>query len=87
MKKIKKKESYNYPTYDGGGRVEKYYMGGMVDDKMYEEGGMITEVQQKKLEKHSKHHSKKHMNEMKKDMQKGDTFAESHNKAMKKVGK
>ena len=43
MKKMKKKESYDYPTYEGGGRVEKYYMGGMVDDKMYGHGGMVKD--------------------------------------------
>ena len=43
--------------------------------------------QQDAMVKHSQHHSKKHMRMMKDLMMKGDTFAQAHTKAQKKVGK
>ena len=47
----------------------------------------LTGRQKKTMKKHSKHHTKKHMATMKKDMKKGKTFKQAHNKAMRKVGK
>ena len=48
----------------------------------YKNGGVAT-----KLVKHANQHSKKHMLEMKKRIKQGNSFAESHNRATKKVGK
>ena len=36
---------------------------------------------------HARHHSLKHMKEMAKDLKSGKTFAQAHNRAMRKVGK
>ena len=51
------------------------------------DGGKVSKKESNTLEKHKEHHSKKHIKEMKEDMSKGDSFKESHNKALKKVGK
>ena len=47
----------------------------------------LTKRQQEALKRHSKHHTSKHMSQMKKMMRQGKTFKESHQFAMKKVGK
>jgi hypothetical protein len=47
----------------------------------------LTKIQIDSLNKHKKHHTKKHMDLMKKLMREGKSFDESHNMAMKKVGK
>mgnify|MGYP004454196869 CR=1 FL=1 len=47
----------------------------------------LTKRQIDSLNKHKKHHTKKHMDLMKKLMREGKSFDESHNMAMKKVGK
>tara|TARA_R100001510_G_C7587118_1_gene158031 strand:+ start:500 stop:652 length:153 start_codon:yes stop_codon:yes gene_type:complete len=47
----------------------------------------IGKRQQAALKAHSKHHTKKHMAFMRKLIKEGATFTESHNKAMKKIGK
>tara|TARA_R110000796_G_scaffold152214_1_gene268732 strand:- start:237 stop:437 length:201 start_codon:yes stop_codon:yes gene_type:complete len=62
---------------DARGRSEMYMM----------DGGKVSKKESNTLEKHKEHHSKKHIKEMKEDMSKGDSFKESHNKALKKVGK
>ena len=72
--------------------AKMYYGGGMVDarnrSKMYMmEGGKVSKEEHASLKEHKKHHSKKHIDAMEKDMMKGDSFKESHNKALKKVGK
>ena len=36
---------------------------------------------------HASHHSKKHLEEMVKDLKRGLSFEQSHNKAYRKVGK
>tara|TARA_R110002020_G_scaffold402602_2_gene612757 strand:- start:207 stop:446 length:240 start_codon:yes stop_codon:yes gene_type:complete len=72
--------------------VKMYYGGGMTDarnrSQMYMmEGGKISKNEHTTLEKHKAHHSKEHIGSMEKDMMKGDSFKESHSKALKKVGK
>lgn len=72
--------------------AKMYYGGGMIDarnrSEMYMmDGGKISKKESAIMEKHKEHHSKKHMDAMKEDMMKGDSFKESHNKALKKVGK
>jgi len=47
----------------------------------------ISKRQETALKSHSEHHSKKHMAFMRKLIKEGATFTESHNKAMKKIGK
>ena len=47
----------------------------------------LTKSQQTMLSKHSVHHSKPHMDFMKRRMLMGDSFAEAHRKAQKKIGK
>ena len=47
----------------------------------------LTARQEATLKKHAVHHTKKHMDLMKKLMKDGKSFKESHNIAMKKVGK
>ena len=47
----------------------------------------ISKRQETALKAHSDHHSKKHMSFMRKLIKEGATFTESHNKAIKKVGK
>lgn len=47
----------------------------------------LTKRQKLTLGKHKKHHSKKHMDFMKEQMQKGKSFTQAHNLAIKKVGK
>ena len=47
----------------------------------------LSKRQQDAMVKHSQHHSKKHIRMMKDLMMKGDTFAQAHTKAQKKVGK
>tara|TARA_R110002012_G_scaffold312776_2_gene523803 strand:+ start:514 stop:696 length:183 start_codon:yes stop_codon:yes gene_type:complete len=51
----------------------------------YKTGG-LTERQEKTLKSHSVHHTKKHMDLMRKLMRNGETFTQSHKKAMKEVG-
>ena len=41
----------------------------------------------KRMRTHSKHHSKKHMNMMRHDIQKGMSFKQAHQKAIKRVGR
>ena len=36
---------------------------------------------------HASHHSKRHLEEMVKDLKKGRSFEQSHNEAIRKVGK
>mgnify|MGYP003141685042 FL=1 len=36
---------------------------------------------------HASHHSKKHLEEMVRDLKRGRSFEQSHNQAMRKVGK
>ena len=43
--------------------------------------------QQNAMKKHSKHHTAKHLRSMVTSMKKGKTFKQSHQIAMKKVGK
>ena len=47
----------------------------------------LTKKQQNVLKKHSKHHTVKHIRSMVTAMRGGATFKQSHNIAMKKVGK
>lgn len=47
----------------------------------------LTKSQQEMLSKHSVHHSKSHMDFMRRRMLMGDSFAEAHRKAQKKIGK
>tara|TARA_Y100000592_G_C5208663_1_gene193921 strand:+ start:80 stop:253 length:174 start_codon:yes stop_codon:yes gene_type:complete len=47
----------------------------------------LTERQIDTLKRHEEHHTKKHMDLMIKLMKEGKTFTESHNIAMKEVGK
>ena len=47
----------------------------------------LTKNQQNVLKKHSKHHTVKHIRSMVTAMRGGATFKQSHNIAMKKVGK
>jgi hypothetical protein len=47
----------------------------------------LTVRQKKALARHKEHHTAKHMTEMRKLMRDGKTFTQSHNSAMKKVGK
>ncbi len=43
--------------------------------------------QQNAMKRHSKHHTAKHLRSMVTSMKKGKTFKQSHQIAMKKVGK
>tara|TARA_R100001082_G_scaffold5751_2_gene3905 strand:- start:1930 stop:2115 length:186 start_codon:yes stop_codon:yes gene_type:complete len=48
----------------------------------------LNKTQQKAMNRHARHHSLKHMKEMSKDLASGNfTFAQAHNRAMRKVGK
>ena len=48
----------------------------------------LTIRQKKTMNRHARHHSLKHMKEMSKDLESGRfTFAQAHNRAMRKVGK
>tara|TARA_R100001443_G_scaffold24448_2_gene36844 strand:- start:10909 stop:11082 length:174 start_codon:yes stop_codon:yes gene_type:complete len=47
----------------------------------------LTKRQMQAMKRHSKHHTRNHIDTMVKAMKKGKTFGESHNIAMKKVGK
>ena len=48
----------------------------------------LTPRQRKTMNNHARHHSLKHMKEMSKDLASGNfTFAQAHNRAMRKVGK
>ncbi len=48
----------------------------------------LTPRQRKTMNRHARHHSLKHMKEMSKDLASGNfTFAQAHNRAMRKVGK
>ena len=47
----------------------------------------LTKSQEIKLSKHAKHHTKKHIEMMKRDMLKGMTFTQAHEKAMRLIGK
>ena len=40
-----------------------------------------------KMRLHAPHHSKKHLEEMVKDLKRGRSFEQSHNEAIRKVGK
>ena len=39
------------------------------------------------MRRHARHHTAKHLRSMVKEMRKGATFSQSHNSAIKKVGK
>tara|TARA_R100001460_G_C3542944_1_gene174642 strand:+ start:239 stop:412 length:174 start_codon:yes stop_codon:yes gene_type:complete len=47
----------------------------------------LTKRQMQAMKRHSKHHTTSHIDVMVKAIRKGKTFGESHNLAMKKVGK
>ena len=47
----------------------------------------LTSVQKKQMNKHKTHHTKAHLKSMAAAMRKGKTFKQSHNIAMRKVGK
>jgi len=47
----------------------------------------LTAAQKKQMSKHKVHHSKAHLNKMAAAMRKGKSFKQSHNIAMKAVGK
>ena len=47
----------------------------------------LTPRQLKTMNNHARHHSIKHMNEIAKDLKSGKTFAQAHDRAMRKVGK
>ena len=38
-------QSVEFPTYDGGGRVQKYYIGGEVEGPSHDAGGVPIEVE------------------------------------------
>tara|TARA_A100000171_G_C2134445_1_gene149097 strand:+ start:2957 stop:3130 length:174 start_codon:yes stop_codon:yes gene_type:complete len=47
----------------------------------------LNKRQMTAMRKHSKHHTIKHIRAMVKAMKKGKSFTQSHNSAMRKVGK
>ena len=47
----------------------------------------LTSIQKKQMSKHKTHHTKSHLRSMAVAMRKGKTFSQSHNIAMRKVGK
>jgi len=47
----------------------------------------LSEQDKLNMRLHAPHHSKKHLQEMVKDLKAGKTFEQSHNIAMRKVGK
>jgi hypothetical protein len=49
--------------------------------------GSLTKRQLSALNRHKQHHTQKHMDVMVKAMIRGNTFAEAHRKAIKKVGR
>ena len=49
--------------------------------------GGLNKRQQTAMKKHGQHHTAKHLKAMVDAMKKGQTFAQSHKTAMKKVGK
>ena len=47
----------------------------------------LSDSQEKRMKKHSKHHSSKHMRMMRSKMMQGMSFNEAHKMAQKKEGK
>ena len=47
----------------------------------------LTKTQKKQMSAHKMHHTKAHLRAMAVSMRKGKTFKQSHNIAMKKIGK
>jgi len=47
----------------------------------------LKEADKINMRLHAPHHSKKHLEEMVKDLKRGRSFEQSHNKAQRKVGK
>ena len=47
----------------------------------------LSPRQKKTMNRHARHHSLKHMRSMARSLKDGATFAQSHNRAMRSVGK
>ena len=73
--------SYSGFSVHGKGQRE------LVDMEMLEVGKAISEKDEKKLKRHSKHHTPKHIKDMRKRILSGKTFNQAHMESQKAVGK
>jgi len=65
----------------------KQMLNGLVIRSYAKNKNFLTDSLVKKLREHSKHHTNKHIKQMIVQMEGGDSFATSHKKAQKKMGK
>jgi len=65
----------------------KQMLNGLVIRSYAKNKNFLTDSLVKKLREHSKHHTNKHIKQMIVQMEGGDSFATSHKKAKKKMGK
>ena len=80
---VVKVKKVNYPK-----KLErKSVLSAMVIRSYAKNKNFLTDAMVKKLKEHSKHHTNKHMKQMVVQMEGGDSFANSHKKAQKKIGK
>ena len=65
----------------------KQMLSGLVIRSYAKNKNFLSDAMVRKLREHSKHHTNSHIKQMVVQMEGGDSFATSHKKAQKKMGK